>query len=90
MCTIVMMWFVAFFFATLLQELPISGNWAVSEISNLSKNVISIYGRVTTTAVLELMLDIITLLLPLFEIWKLQMRSSQKWQVSGIFLLGSL
>ena len=43
-----------------------------------------------SAAVLEIALDIVTLILPLFVIWRLQMHTTQKWQVSGMFLLGSL
>ena len=44
----------------------------------------------TMTAVTEILLDIIILAMPLFVIWRLQMRPAFKWQVSGMILLGSL
>ena len=90
MCTVVLAWFITFFFATLLQTIPISNNWNVSGISQSSTTHINVYAMYTTTATLEITLDVVTLVLPLFVIWRLQMRPVQKWQVSGIFLLGSL
>ena len=90
MCSMVVAWFISFFFATLLQTIPISDNWAIPGMTQASSTHINIYAMYTTTAALEITLDVVTLVLPLFEIWRLQMRPVQKWQVSGIFLLGSL
>ena len=88
MCGLVLGWFITFFLATLLQTLPISGNWQLpgpTQGTSIKK-----YPMYISAAVLEIALDIITLVLPLFVIWRLQMPTTQKWQVSGMFLLGSL
>lgn len=84
MCVLVVMWFITFFFATLLRSVPISDNWKV--VGNSTMNGYAMY---TAAAALEMFLDVVTLILPLFVTWRLQMRSTQKWQISGIFLLGS-
>ena len=90
MCGLVLSWFVTFFFATLLQTIPISSNEEiggkrVTQKTSINKGFMYIFA-----AVLEIVLDIVTLILPLFVIWRLQMHKTRKWQVSIIFLLGSL
>lgn len=90
MCALVVLWFITFFFATMFQSLPISLNFEPDRASKALGKSINVYAMYTTTAVLEILLDIVTLILPLFVIWRLQMRPTQKWQVSGVFLLGSL
>ena len=87
---LVILWFISFFFATLFQSIPISNNWAYPASNANKKGTINVYAMYVTASTMEIMLDILTLILPMFAIWKLQMRTSQKWQVSGIFLLGSL
>ena len=90
MCGLVLGWFITFFFATLLQTVPISGNWELAGTGSTQGTSINRYAMYISAAVLEIALDIVTLVLPLFVIWRLQMHTTQKWQVSGIFLLGSL
>ena len=90
MCGLVLGWFITFFFATLLQTVPISGNWELSGNGPTQGTSINKYSMYISAAVLEIALDIVTLILPLFVIWRLQMHTTQKWQVSGMFLLGSL
>ena len=90
MCGLVLGWFITFFFATLLQTVPISGNWELSGNGPTPRTSIDKYSMYICGAVLEIALDIVTLILPLFVIWRLQMPTTQKWQVSGMFLLGSL
>ena len=43
-----------------------------------------------STAILNLFTDISILILPMFVVWKLQIKKSQKVAISGIFLLGGL
>ena len=88
MCALVLVWFITFFFATMFQHVPVSENFG--RLAAKKGKTINIYAMFTTTAVFEILLDIVTLLLPLFVIWRLQMGYTQKWQVSGVFLLGSL
>ena len=90
MCGLVLGWFITFFFAVLLQTVPISGNWELSGNGLTQGTTIDKYSMYICGAVFEIALDVVTLILPLFVIWRLQMQTTQKWQVSGVFLLGSL
>ncbi|KAF2232749.1 hypothetical protein EV356DRAFT_568444 [Viridothelium virens] len=88
-CGFVLAWFVTFSFATLFQTIPISNNWASHGSSNAHGRTIRLDDMYTANSALEITLDIVTLCLPLFVVWRLQMCPSQKLVVSGIFLLGA-
>ena len=90
MCVIVVSWFIAFFFASLLQIIPVSNNWSITASARKNQKQINEFPMYTMTAVTEILLDIIILAMPLFVIWRLQMRPAFKWQVSGMILLGTL
>ena len=70
--------------------MPVLRNWALYGIQSAQGTSINQYAMYICAAVLEIALDIVTLVLPLLVIWRLQMHSVRKWQVSGIFLFGSL
>ena len=89
-CAFVIMWFITFFFATLLQQVPIYGNWTIPGIQEFSGTIIDAHAMYVCAAALEILLDLVILTLPLFVIWKLQMHREQKMLVTGIFLLGAL
>ena len=89
-CTIVILWFITFFFTTLFQTFPISNNWNPKGNINVAGTVINVYAMYVTTAVTDVVLDITILTLPCAVIWRLQMRRAKKILLSGIFLLGAL
>ena len=82
----VCMWFIAIFFATLFQVKPISVNWTAEKADYM----INEYAMYTASAVIEMLLDIVTLILPWPIIWNLQIDTKRKWHLCGIFLLGGL
>ena len=85
MSSTVILWFVAFFFATMFQALPLSVIW-----TEKPGKVINQFAMYIATAAIEMFLDVITLAMPWPVIWMLRMDTSQKWAVSGIFMLGGL
>ena len=82
----ILLWTVAFFFASLFQAWPISLNWYPEE----SGSVVNEFHLYLALACTELALDAVILTLPWTAIWKLHMKTSRKWIVSGIFTLGWL
>ena len=92
MYAIVILWFITFVFATLFQTIPISNNWSPHGDGAVKPPVktVDVYGLYTTIAAMEILLDLVTLILPMPAIWRLQMQSARKWQIAGIFVLGSL
>ena len=80
------LWTIAFFFATLFQAWPISYNWESSG-DGYTINEAAMYNGLACT---ELITDIMILVMPLFVIWKLQLKTSKKWAISATFLLGGL
>ena len=80
----VIMWAIAFFFATLFQAWPISYNWTgVGKPTDYTLLYWIIAGS-------DIFLDLITVVLPVPMIWGLQMSQRRKWIVTGIFGLGGL
>ena len=79
-------WTISFFFASVFQAWPISRNW-YPEIPGTMIDEFAMYLALACT---ELILDFVTLVLPWTVIWKLHMKTSRKWMVSGIFTLGGL
>lgn len=86
LCAVLLLWTVAFFFASLFQAWPISYNWNGDQ-SGHTINEISMY---LALACSELALDVIALTLPWTVIWRLQMKISRKISISGMFLLGGM
>ncbi|MCJ1249410.1 hypothetical protein MMC30_006634 [Trapelia coarctata] len=83
MNTVICLWFVAFFFATLFQALPISLNWNMQPGTTINR-----YAMYTATAATETILNIATLVFPWPIVWRLKIDTKYKRLVSGIFLLG--
>ena len=86
MNTIVCTWYLAFFFATLFQAVPISINWTVQP----GGKTINHYAMYTATAATETVLNIATLVFPWPIVWTLKIDTKYKRFLSGIFLLGGL
>ena len=85
MCYIVLLWFIAFFFATLFQAMPIDINWTNGPGISINK-----YAMYTATAATETLLNIATLVFPWPIVWMLKIDGKYKRIVSGIFLLGGM
>lgn len=88
MMGIVGVWFVAFFFANLLQCYPISVNWVDSGAQNTS--CINTNMMYIAQAWTDMLTDVMILSLPIPCIWALQMPARHKVGVTAIFLLGLL
>ena len=86
LAAIVLLWTIAFFFASLFQALPISKNWFPEEPGH-TVDELSMYLALACT---ELVLDVLILTLPWTMVWRLQMNSTRKWIICGIFALGGL
>ncbi|KAI4143777.1 MAG: hypothetical protein LQ340_006875 [Diploschistes diacapsis] len=85
--TILLLWTIAFFFASLFQALPISSNWDPNIQPQSEINEQDMYNALACT---ELVTDVVILIMPLTMIWRLRLKASKKWALSGVFLLGSL
>ncbi len=68
------------------QDWPISYNWFPQQPATS----IDEFAMYIAAASIELLLDVITLIMPLTVIWTLHLDTSRKWIVSGIFMLGGL
>ena len=86
MLGIIFAWTIAFFFVSLFQANPMSYNWDGSP-TGTTINELAMYTALAST---ELVLDVATLSMPWIMIWRLQMTTRRKWEVSGIFTLGGL
>ena len=80
----VLLYSTAAVFVVIFQCYPIESNWDPT-ISGTCVN----YGTyVLVIGILNIASDIAILTLPLPSLWRLQMPRSQKWVLSGLFLLG--
>ncbi|KAH6678731.1 hypothetical protein B0J14DRAFT_330726 [Halenospora varia] len=79
----VVLWFIAFFFATLFQSAPISQNW--TGIGHIIRDDIMYYTAYGT----ELTTDIIIMFLPVPIIKNLHLDRGKKLRLMGIFWLGA-
>lgn len=89
--TLICIWGVAFFFATLFECMPISEAWkslyGTPEHSQYCYNYLPMF---QATAVTNMIIDVLVLTVPIPLVWRLQMPIRQKIAVSGFFLLGAL
>ena len=83
---IVILWTIAFFFASVFQAWPISYNWDPFQPATTIDEV-TMYLALASS---EMILDVIVLSLPWAVIWRLKMTTARKWTVIGIFMLGGL
>ncbi|KAH6666984.1 hypothetical protein B0J14DRAFT_705032 [Halenospora varia] len=81
----IVLWTVAFFFATLFQAWPISHAW-----TGAGKNLIDYPAMYLALGATDLALDIIILCLPMPMIRSLKMKSRRKFVVAAILSLGFL
>ncbi|KAI0867199.1 hypothetical protein GGS24DRAFT_411578 [Hypoxylon argillaceum] len=84
-------WGIAFFFASLFTCYPINQNWlslhGSPEHNAHCYNYIPMY---YATAISNVILDVLILLVPIPIVWRLHMPTKRKIGVIGIFLLGGL
>lgn len=79
---------ISFFFATLFECLPISQIWTT--FYGQTGNCYDYLPMLIATAVSNMIIDILIILLPWHMIWQLQMPTRQKIGVGSIFTLGAL
>jgi len=51
---------------------------------------INLHASLTALSTIDILTDVLILCLPLNMVWRLQMSTKNKWQVTGMFLVGSL
>lgn len=88
MISVVIVWTVAFFFANMLQCIPLSLNWTGLGGNNfqcIDENMMYL-GQ----AFSDVITDVMILSMPLPCIWALQMSKKCKVAICGVFLLGAL
>lgn len=88
MITVSSVWTVAFFFANLFQCWPLWIDW--TNFGFNYANCINTNLMYLAQAWSDFLTDFMILLLPLPCIWKLQMSTTHKIGISGMFLLGAL
>ena len=57
---------------------------------DLDAKCINLNASLTALSVIDILTDVLILCLPLNIVWKLQMSTKNKWQVTCMFLVGSL
>jgi len=85
--TITVLWTITFSIATLLQEWPIAAFWDKSIPSRWKIDSTQMY---IWLAITDILLDVVTLGLPIRMILKLRMSSRNKWALAGVFTIGSI
>lgn len=85
--TLTLMWWVAAFWDTIFQCVPVQASWDKS-IKNAKCQVVR--EEALGTGISNLILDVSFLLLPVPMIWQLQVNRRIKLSLTGIFLLGGL
>lgn len=87
---LVIIWTIAFFFASLFQAYPITLNWSPYQNAQPKGRLINEIVLNLSLACTAIFLDVMTLTLPWPMVWRLQMETRRKLAVSGIFTLGGL
>ncbi|KAI0171451.1 hypothetical protein BJ166DRAFT_589517 [Pestalotiopsis sp. NC0098] len=80
-------WFIAVILVTFLQCTPLNGMW---EIFTVQSTCMDKMGLFLGNAIPNLIIDVLILALPLYEVAGLQMTKVKKIGISSIFLLGSV
>lgn len=81
------LWGISTFFAAAFQCTPISYGWTQFTGKTTGKCV-DFTALLLSTAVINICTDVAVLVLPMPLVWRLKIERSQKFAVSGIFLLG--
>ena len=85
--TLTLAYWLATVLAAFLIYRPLAFNWDKLEIKGYCGNVSSYY---LSTALVAMLIDVAIVALPLPVLWSLQMKSSRKVALTGIFSLGAL
>lgn len=86
---ITFIWGTSFFFVIVFQCAPVSVVWTELEMFAYTKCIkpdSAFFG----IAVSDLLLDVLICILPIPQLWSLQMPLRRKFAVAGLFLLGSM
>lgn len=83
---VVLVWWIGTEFAILFQCSPIDKAWHVDKPGHC----INIEAFFLGQAIPNIVTDIVILLLPQHQVWKLEMSLQKRFALCGIFLLGSL
>ena len=86
--SIVVIWGISFFFATLLECVPIYQVWTT--LYGQPRKCYEYLPMFYATAISNMIIDFLIIALPWPMIWRLQMPTRQKIAVGGIFTLGAL
>ncbi|KAF2197121.1 hypothetical protein GQ43DRAFT_403698 [Delitschia confertaspora ATCC 74209] len=81
-------WMTSFFFANLLECLPISQAFVNAPGLGGDPHCINAVPMYLAQVYSDVVLDVLILIVPIPPVWKLQLPTRQKFAVSGIFLLG--
>lgn len=83
------LWGISTFFAAAFQCTPVSYGW--TQFTGKTKGkCLDFTALLLSTAIINICTDVAVLVLPMPLVWNLKIEKSQKFAVSGIFLLGSL
>lgn len=66
--------------------LPMKALWE----PDIEAKCINEHACLTAMSTIDILTDVVILCLPLSMVWRLQMSTKNKWQVTGMFLVGSL
>ena len=85
---VVIVWFIAFVFLQFFTCIPLAYTWdkTIPGGRCISANDVAYYG----TSPLDILTNVAILILPIPDLWKLQMPPWKKLAITLIFLLGSL
>ncbi|KAH8882061.1 hypothetical protein GQ53DRAFT_831832 [Thozetella sp. PMI_491] len=86
MVALVIAWNITFFFFNMLDCLPIDINWRTT--AGASGKCVSIVYIYWSQSLSDIFTDVMILLLPWPQIWKMRLSKAQKLQVSVVFILG--
>ncbi|KAI4184937.1 MAG: hypothetical protein L6R41_004429 [Letrouitia leprolyta] len=82
------LWGISTFFAAAFQCTPVSYGW--TQFTGKTKGkCLDFTALLLSTAIINICTDVAVLVLPMPLVWNLKIEKSQKFAVSGIFLLGS-
>lgn len=84
---VIVCWYLAVFFATIFQCVPVAAFWD-RHIKN--KKCVNLSAFSTDAGVTNLVTDVMILCLPMPMVWTLHTNRTQKVTLTGIFLLGFL
>ncbi|MCJ1313247.1 hypothetical protein MMC25_006924 [Agyrium rufum] len=79
-------WTVGFFFANLLDCIPFSGNWGITDEE--VAGCVDVNALLVALSISDILSDLFILVLPWYPIWHLKMPLRRKLAVCGILLLG--